>query len=100
VNVTRGPGSAVVGVTGEIDLSSVGALNACLRKCIDEGCTDITLDMSGITFMDSSGIASLLKTKQHLDEASGNLTLSNPSQSVRKLLDLTALSSIFAIIET
>lgn len=97
IAVTQSPGSALVTIGGEIDVASVSSLRRCFTQCMDEGCTDITLEMSGVSFMDSSGIAALLMLNHELEELDGALTLSNPSRAVMKVLDITALSSLFTI---
>jgi anti-sigma B factor antagonist len=97
LEVTESSGSAVVTIAGEIDVASAPSLSRCLGQCMDEGCTDIRLEMSGVSFMDSSGIKALLAARGQLEEVDGKLTLSNPSRTVLRVLDVTGLNSVFAI---
>jgi len=97
IEVTRSGGSAAITVVGEVDMASAPSLRKILGGCIDEGCRKIRLEMSEVSFMDSSGIAALLSAKQRIDEGDGELVLSNPSRNVRRVLELTALNSVFTI---
>jgi anti-sigma B factor antagonist len=97
IGVTESSGSAVVTIAGEIDLASAPSLRERLSQCMDKGCRDITLEMSGVSFMDSSGIKALLAARGQLEEVDGRLTLSSPSRTVLRVLDVTGLSSVFAI---
>jgi anti-sigma B factor antagonist len=53
--------------------------------------TSVQLDMSGVDFIDSSGLSVLVSGDRHLRRSGGGLTVVNPSASVASLLALTAL---------
>jgi anti-anti-sigma factor len=71
---------------GELDASNVGDLREALEPVVAEG-GDITLDLTGLAFMDSSGIQILVTTAQGLDDR-GSLILVSPGNLVRRLLSL------------
>jgi anti-sigma B factor antagonist len=74
---------------GELDMSNADTLAALLdREAQAEG--DITLDLSELTFIDSSGIRVLLKAMESLN-GKGMLVLFSPSSSVRHILLLMGL---------
>ena len=74
---------------GEMDISNAETLAAMLeRKAEGEG--DITLDLSELTFIDSSGIRVLLRAMDRLD-GKGRLVLKSPTSSVRHVLSLMGL---------
>jgi anti-anti-sigma factor len=76
---------------GELDISNADTLGALLdREVQSDG--DITLDLSELTFIDSSGIRVLLKAMDSLN-GKGMLVLSSPSSSVRHILSLMGLNS-------
>jgi anti-anti-sigma factor len=74
---------------GEMDISNAETLAAVLEKKAD-GEGDITLDLSELTFIDSSGIRVLLRAMDRLD-GKGRLLLVSPTDSVRHVLSLMGL---------
>lgn len=76
-------------VVGTFDVPSAGGISDLLDEiCRTPG--DITLDLSGVTFLDSGGLRALLQACLGLGET-GVLRLVNPSGQVRQLLDLTGV---------
>jgi anti-anti-sigma factor len=68
----------LVEVRGEIDLSNVGALETRLRRIASD---EIVLDLSGVDYIDCSGVALLFRT-------AGRLTLGAVSSAVDRVLRL------------
>ena len=61
------------------------------RRCV--------LDLSGLTFMDSSGIAVILKTDRLLRQTGGALALCGVPRQVRRVLDVAGLTNIVPVLE-
>jgi anti-anti-sigma factor len=57
----------------------------------------LVIDLAEVTFMGSSGLASLLRAQRLLTESSATLELREPSQTVRDLLAMTHLTDRFTI---
>jgi anti-sigma B factor antagonist len=76
-------------LTGEVDLATVKDLAAALEPQVREG-GDITLDMTGVRFMGSSGVQVLIRTLDSL-HGRGRLLLAHPGSSVRRLLEVMGL---------
>jgi anti-anti-sigma factor len=74
---------------GELDISNADTLAALLDREV-QGEGDITLDLSELTFIDSSGIRVLLKAMDSMN-GRGTLVLSSPTSSVRHTLSLMGL---------
>jgi anti-anti-sigma factor len=85
-------GDAVLIVTGEIDASSSQKLlDACVAMTsISSG---LVLDLSRVPFMDSSGLHVLIRMN-HCDKIT-SVVVRNPSQQVRRLLEITRLAPEF-----
>lgn len=77
---------------GELDLATVAEMEAALQDLVREG-GDITLDVSGLQFMDSTAIQLLIRTVQGLDSR-GRVVLDGPVHSVRRLIDVMGLDRI------
>jgi anti-anti-sigma factor len=74
-------------LTGSLDVPSGGMLHELLDMLSrTEG--DITLDMSGVTFMDSGGLRALIQACMDLG-SKGELRVLNPNGQIRRLFDLT-----------
>jgi anti-sigma B factor antagonist len=71
---------------GELDLSNAGVLGDLLKPALDAG-GDLTLDLSGVGFMDSTAIQVLLKAGKQI-EGRGRLVLSHPGSLVSNVLNL------------
>lgn len=76
-------------LTGEIDLATVSDLAAALEPHVREG-GDITLDLSGVRFLGSSGVQVLIRALDTLN-GRGRLLLAHPGSSVRRLLEVMGL---------
>jgi len=77
---------------GELDASNVSSLSEALQPEIDRG-GDLTLDLAGLAFMDSTGIQVLVRTAQGL-EGRGNLILVSPGNLVRRILELIPVQKL------
>ena len=54
----------------------------------------LTLDFSGVTFMDSSGVGLILGRGRYMSSLGGRLTVQNPPASVRRMLDLARIAYV------
>lgn len=81
-------------VAREIDLDSVDAFTDALYRTVGANPGEVTLDMSAVEFMDSSGLRALVA----FHNAGHTVTIRNPSPQVRTLLELTRLD-VFLTIE-
>ena len=74
-------------LSGEVDHHGARAIMEELGRQIDlELPRELTLDLAGVTFMDSSGIAVLLRAYRQVGELGGSLTVVNvPDQAARVL---------------
>jgi anti-sigma B factor antagonist len=87
---------ATVLVRGEIDIATTPEVDAAIAEITRP---DIVLDLSDVTFMGSSGLASLLRAAKRAAELGGTLVLRAPSRPVRDLLAMTHLTDRFAVEE-
>jgi anti-anti-sigma factor len=76
-------------VTGSFDVPSAGSFHEVLDLLSREA-GDITLDLSGVTFMDSGGLRAVLQACSDLGER-GDVRLVNPSDQVSRLLHITGV---------
>jgi anti-anti-sigma factor len=85
-------GSTVVLVlTGDLDPHTAPMLSDAVSEHVDKGVVNLTLDLRGLEFVDSSGLRVIIATHRDLADASGRLTLRAPTESTRRLLEVTGL---------
>ncbi len=86
----NGGGPTIVKLRGELDLSTVPQLEACLEGLgADDG--DVRLDLSGLSFCDSSGISAMVTASKRVSKRGGHLSIVSPQPAVRSVLEITGL---------
>lgn len=90
------PSEAVLTVQleGELDAYSAGDLHNALRE-VEAGCTNLVIDLSGLTFLDCAGLHQIVEADRRVRERGGRLVLTNVSNAVRRVFKLTRLDSGF-----
>jgi anti-anti-sigma factor len=83
--------TALVTVTGDLDLASVPEIEIGLEAFLHV--EQVVFDLSAVTFMDSSGIAMLLRTTERV----GSVAVRNPSLCVRLVIEATGLTEVLPI---
>lgn len=95
---TRDVGArTVVHVEGEIDVSSADRLRETVGVLVSEGRTDLVVDLSGVRFMDSTGLGLLVGVLKRVRTAGGRLVLVVATDKLRKVFELTGLTQVFTI---
>ena len=89
---------AGIGVSGEIDASTVPEFSNAIQALFDAGdsqSVDVVVDMADVTFIDSSGLRSIIRAHHHADSTGKRLVILNPSAVVSRLIDLSGLNDLF-----
>ncbi|MFL6052053.1 MAG: STAS domain-containing protein [Actinoallomurus sp.] len=82
-----------VGLAGEIDATNVDRLRTALFAHIDDGRTQVVVDVSGLTFIDCAGLGAIRAAAAHAEVAGGSLRLDGRLHPpVRRILQLTSAS--------
>lgn len=89
--------NAVVSIRGELDAYTAPELEALCSNIVDEGADSLVLDLSGTTFLDSSGLRAIVALHQRIEDARGELTLDRPTHNIIRLLEITGLRDHFVI---
>jgi anti-sigma B factor antagonist len=91
VDRARTPDGVLLAVRGELDLASAPILEARLRAADVEEHSHLALDLTGLRFVDATGLRVILNAHRRAARRGGGVTLLNPSSDIRRLLSLTAL---------
>jgi anti-sigma B factor antagonist len=83
------PGAHIISLTGEFDLAVAHQLT---DRAGDLTGATVVIDLTGLTFMDSSGIAALVRARNQQAEHGNRLVLTGPVGIVERALDVVGLS--------
>jgi anti-sigma B factor antagonist len=89
-------GPAVVGLRGELDVADAAGVAATLAAVAVHG-RAIIVDLAGLEFIDSSGLAALVLARKQARQAGGDLLLAAPQDQVLRVLAVTRLIEVFSV---
>ena len=92
-------GRSVVGLRGELDLVDASAVAAALAAVAVRD-PWIIVDLAGLEFIDSSGVAALARGRDQAWQAGGDLVLAAPQQKVTRVLAAIRLTDAFSVYAT
>jgi anti-anti-sigma factor len=95
--VRRDQAEALVLLSGELDASTAGQLYEQLAELTREGVTHVTLDLSELEFMDSTGLSVVIAEHKRTSASGGELIVLSPQSQVRRVLEITGLTDILHI---
>jgi anti-sigma B factor antagonist len=88
-------GYQVISVTGELDIATADKAYAYISEVIDSWQVPVTVDLSGLTFCDASGLGVLAKVARHARQAGRQLKLTSARPSLLKIMRMTGLDGVF-----
>jgi anti-sigma B factor antagonist len=88
----------VIALRGELDVSTVPALAEPLRQAIAIGKTAVVIDLSELTFLDSTGLMVLLNGLRRIIRQGGRLVIACANPTVLRLFEITGTETTFAIV--
>ncbi|MEM7093244.1 MAG: STAS domain-containing protein [Actinomycetota bacterium] len=86
-------------LAGRFDAFETDAFREAADALLAQGSSSISVDMSDVIFVDSSGLSELVRTMKHCREAGGELYINSPSDPVRVIFELTRLDAAFTIVD-
>jgi len=92
-------------VHGELDLSTAAELEEPLEEAIRDTDATVVIDLGDCQFIDSTGLALIVRAWQRIDAAAGNgggggLVLCCQNEQVRRVLEVTGLEHSLRVFET
>ncbi len=87
----------LVAVRGEIDFNRSPELHEALLELIQHKPRRLVLDLSGVSYIDSSGVGTLVDAQRRLSRAGGKVVLAGLQDRVRGVLEITGLDQFFTI---
>ena len=96
VSPLDGDGRVVMALRGELDVAEAAKVAASLAVTAASG-RDVIVDLEGLEFIDSSGLAALVCARNHARRAGCDLLLAAPQQQVLRMLAITRLLDVFTV---
>jgi anti-sigma B factor antagonist len=85
------PESWRLALRGELDANSAPELQTQLDELIDHHAQIVIVDLADVTFLDSSGLRTLVHGARALEDQGGRLLVENASAAAKRILELTGL---------
>ncbi|UCE86989.1 MAG: STAS domain-containing protein [Deltaproteobacteria bacterium] len=98
-SLTEKGGDLVVSLQGDVDLDSSPAVRELLLRCVGRGAT-VFVDLSNVSYIDSSGVASFVEAFQIARRNGTAFALVSVSPAARRVLELARLDKVFTIHES
>ena len=95
---TDGDGNQIVAMTGELDIATAEQAYTFISNVIDawdKAPAPVSVDLSGLTFCDASGLGVLARIARHARQAGRQLTLTAARPSLIKIMRITGLDRAF-----
>jgi anti-anti-sigma factor len=91
-------GSAVIALVGDLDVATVPEPSRTLDPLLEDGPTAIAPNFSGLSFIDSSGLAVLASAQQRLREQGRRLGVESPRSNAIKLFEISGLMDVLNVV--
>jgi anti-sigma B factor antagonist len=93
-------GLGLIKLTGEVDLYTAPRFKDDLVALIEDDAVDVVIDLSGVTFIDSTALGVIISGVKRLHERDGRLRIVAASRPVVRILDITGLDKVLTIFDT
>lgn len=94
--ITRSqPGTVVLEAQGEVDTLTAPQFSAAVDELMNDHASRLVVDLTGVTFLASSGLAVLIQAAHRADERSARLRLVVSTRAVRRPLEVTGTDQLF-----
>ncbi|HEX2054240.1 MAG TPA: STAS domain-containing protein [Actinomycetota bacterium] len=90
-------GKTIIELIGDLDFHTARRLRETLIEFHSQGVNHVTLDLTELEFIDSSGLSVLVAGLKRLRSGGGDLTLRSVSDQTRRVLEVSGLSRVLSI---
>ncbi len=92
----HGNGVAVISIAGRLNMVTAVRFREVVADAVAEGSTRVAVDLSSVTFLDSSGLGALISGLKTARQSGGDLRLVAPTEQVQLVLKLTNMDRVLA----
>jgi anti-anti-sigma factor len=97
ISVTEGSTNTTVALKGRFDFQAHQEFRRTVEGLLRSGHSALTLDLSEVSFIDSSALGMLLLTRESCEKAGGAVVLDRPQEYVEKVLRLCHFDQLFQV---
>jgi len=94
---TVGRQGYLIALAGDFDLHAGPDFERRVLEAIGRGCTDLLIDLSEVSFIDSTTIGILMRTRKRLAPIGGRVLVVTSDRNILRLFEITALDRMFEI---
>src|SRR3954453_14152671 len=87
----------LISVSGDLDISTSPKLVVACREALRGGALTVAVNLSGVGFMDSSGLAGLINVHRSVERAGGRLIVVCPGGPVRHLFAISGTETLLGV---
>ena len=95
--VDRSGDRATARLSGDLDIVTSEEVKRDLAQLIDDGHSVLALDLSGVGFVDSSGLGVLVALHRHAEATGGRFVVRSVPPAVQRLFEITRLCDLLTI---
>jgi anti-sigma B factor antagonist len=95
-----GDGSCVIDLCGEVDLYTSSTFKTHVIDAVARGKRTIVVDLTDVTFIDSTALGVLMGAQRRLLPAGGRIAIVCKDRNIRKVFQVTGLDRVFGLYET
>lgn len=99
LDLSSGSGFVLISLTGEFDMSDRDHLDDLLQAATQVA-SHVFVDLSGVTFLDSSALAALMACHKQAVQVQRELSLVGPTERIHRLLTITHLDQLLPVHDT
>lgn len=92
--VDQGQGIAIVKLEGKLNMVSARPFRDAVAEAVAAGQSRLAIDLTGVDFIDSSGLGALISGLKTTRQAGGDLRIASPNEQVRLVLQLTNMERL------
>ncbi len=97
IDVNKSGNGARIGISGSMYVEDSASVREKLIALLDEGVSNLTLDLSGLDYVDSSGLGVLISIHKRCLQKGGKMTITGLRGMVEELFKLTRLDLVFNV---
>jgi anti-sigma B factor antagonist len=97
LRITDYRGTKIIEPSGEIDMYSSPALREEIMALINKGTSPLLIDFKGVSYIDSSGIATFVEGLKNMMDTGGRLVLVSIPETIMEIFSFSRLDKVFEI---
>jgi anti-anti-sigma factor len=99
MRVDRRGKTAILRLSGEFDIAVTNQVDACIKELARNSPDELVIDLSGVSFIDSTGLRALIRARARAPETGWSVKLVRGPERVHKVFELTGMDDAFEFVD-